>query len=1217
VNPGVGSGVTLAYAASAAELFGYLSGTGTSNVLFRSANGANTAYTYTLPLEVQAKSGETVLDAVSTTVTINPGRIVLTPSNTALVFYRNEPSPNPVFSLLPAPVQVMYSATTLPAGLTFVKTDSRSFTLRGTPTIQSITSNYTILAQDTTGRTYSTQVSMIVNPERIIIDVEGSLSNSGLSSNVPLSPIGFTARFPPYAGFRAITYTWSAPPPSGMQFIRTKNGSNVTAQFATINSSEDLSFGLSLVGSITETQLESFAKNGITSYPITLTGTRSAGGTPLSPALPKVINLSFEETVFFDSSIGPLFVGLPVSNTFYRAKTYFPFPTDSSIAGIDIIDGFIPDGLDASFTMVTQKFSFAGTPVAAGSYAFTLQASNTRGTTAILPVTMSTSNDSLTITASVADTCFNFIQYRDLSNKKEGYYPSPIHYTVTSTANLPATMTGSNLPAGVTLVPSSNGFDLSGLPTEASGVSTAVLTARSLSTAATTTKTVKYLVSPEAFTFRLDPSVNFAFTQNVPFDPVRVTASTFSEQPVIRFASPTIPPALQIGNTGSVVGTMLGSTAGSFAVTAFTPYTSGTKTYSYTVNPDSVLLQPTVFRTVTAPGCNVSIPIDGYSVSAVTVSNYRFSNPFPYGLTFNSTTGLLSGTLSTTLPSNVEFTLIGSAGIVDGSLGGTMTTTNLTTNRAQILRSDYTSSFFPTATTLRVYSSDNNGATWTLVQSNASSVFASTIGTNGSTKYLIPTTSNFLLTSSDGANYSQITYDTTEAEPRASAIVNKPGTSTWWVVGNHLNTEDPPARVAVLYESTNDGATWDVKSEIVEGGFMTRDLNENYMGPLIPYVRGGATLAYKDGVLLVGGTRILRSTDEGDTWSTVGGGFTEEVGSFSLDHETVWVATGSDTYKTGTSIPQSYSSNANTVCYSVDAGLSWTYGTGGFNMNGYDLRYGGNAWMACGRTAVGPNYRQQVRYSFDGVTWALLNAVPSSVVESSLPTSALFRLGALAFDETEWKVVETLSNGSVTLYSHPYDLPMEYGWTATDISGSFSGNPPTDFTRFTSYVAQTIDPGPDITTITFPLPNTGPTFVSPAQSTFIFWQYMPIPSITFLATGATAYFVSPLPTGLVWTPLTRSLSGICVEIGTQTFTVYAKNAAGITSFRVTVIVEVPRIIKQQSGAGAYTSLLRQYTTVNAAQNARDTRAFPTQVRGIGEFASPYPPDVITPSNCPC
>jgi hypothetical protein len=165
-------------------------------------------------------------------------------------------------------------------------------------------------------------------------------------------------------------------------------------------------------------------------------------------------------------------------------------------------------------------------------------------------------------------------------------------------------------------------------------------------------------------------------------------------------------------------------------------------------------------------------------------------------------------------------------------------------------------------------------------------------------------------------------------------------------------------------------------------------------------------------------------------------------------------------------------------------------------------------------------------------------------------------------------------------------------------------------------VAQTIDPGADTTTITFPLPNTGPTFTSPAQTTFVLWQYMPIPTITFLAPGATAYFVSALPVGLTWDPMTRTITGAAVRTGTQTFTVYAQNS-GLTALVITLIVEVPRIIKQQSGAGAYTSLLRQYTTVNAAQNARDTRAFPTQVRGIGEFASPYPPDVITPSNCPC
>jgi hypothetical protein len=230
---------------------------------------------------------------------------------------------------------------------------------------------------------------------------------------------------------------------------------------------------------------------------------------------------------------------------------------------------------------------------------------------------------------------------------------------------------------------------------------------------------------------------------------------------------------------------------------------------------------------------------------------------------------------------------------------------------------------------------------------------------------------------------------------------------------------------------------------------------------------------------------------------------------------------------------------------------------------------------------------------------------------------SLYTLGPLALDKTEWKLI-VAENEGVTLYSRATDYPMEYGWTTTDISGSFLGR--NSGTRFTSYVAQTIDPGADITTISFPFPNTGPTFVSPAQSTFVLWQYMPVPTISFLAVdggGTISYFISPLPAGLTWDPLAHTVSGRCVEIGTQTFTVYAKSAAGITAFPVTVIVNVPRILKQQSGAGAYTSLLRQYTEVNAAQNARDTRAFPTQVSGIGEFASPYPPDVVTPSNCPC
>jgi hypothetical protein len=55
----------------------------------------------------------------------------------------------------------------------------------------------------------------------------------------------------------------------------------------------------------------------------------------------------------------------------------------------------------------------------------------------------------------------------------------------------------------------------------------------------------------------------------------------------------------------------------------------------------------------------------------------------------------------------------------------------------------------------------------------------------------------------------------------------------------------------------------------------------------------------------------------------------------------------------------------------------------------------------------------------------------------------------------------------------------------------------------------------------------------------------------------------------------------------------------------------PFIQRPQISAGAYTSQVRQYTEVNAAQNARDNRVFPAAERNLGEFMAPDAPDVIT------
>jgi hypothetical protein len=330
-----------------------------------------------------------------------------------------------------------------------------------------------------------------------------------------------------------------------------------------------------------------------------------------------------------------------------------------------------------------------------------------------------------------------------------------------------------------------------------------------------------------------------------------------------------------------------------------------------------------------------------------------------------------------------------------------------------------------------------------------------------------------------------------------------------------------------------------------------------------------------------------------------------------VDHETVWIATGSDTYETLSNAAWT-GATANTICYSTDAGLSWTFAANGFNMNGYGVVRGPNAWLAYGLCNAASVYSLTTLASFDGIAWSSIAGVPD-VSGATRPDPLRM---TLAFDETDWKALVPTSSTSIALFSHPYTTPLTSAWTSNDITTQFPGYAAT--TLLSSYVAELVDPGADVTTITFPLPNTGPAFVSPAQSTYAVWQYMPIPRITFSAPGATGYFVSTLPVGLTWDPVTRSVSGACMRIGTQSFIVYATDSSGSTAFTVTMIVGVPRIVRQQSGAGAYTALVRDYTEVAAALNARDTRVFPTQEAALGSFASPYPPDVVTPdNNCKC
>jgi hypothetical protein len=98
--------------------------------------------------------------------------------------------------------------------------------------------------------------------------------------------------------------------------------------------------------------------------------------------------------------------------------------------------------------------------------------------------------------------------------------------------------------------------------------------------------------------------------------------------------------------------------------------------------------------------------------------------------------------------------------------------------------------------------------------------------------------------------------------------------------------------------------------------------------------------------------------------------------------------------------------------------------------------------------------------------------------------------------------------------------------------------------------------------------------------------------------------------------LTATLSGISPTIANQGIVVYAKTAAGYpVSTSITLRTITPFFINPQSGASAYTAILRNDVEANAAQNARDNRTFPEVNPLAGPLMAPRAPDVVTPDNC--
>ncbi len=1215
----------------------------TSRVIFSSTSNNIAAGTQSFVISARDPSG-TVLSNSSNTVTTNVGRFRDLCGNniagTSYTFYKGEPI-SPIYLNAPFAISLPTASPILPTGLTINTVDISSSTITGTPTMTVPQSNYYFLGKATganLGKVVSaSNVSIVVSNERLLLTLSGSPIVSNMEVDTPITRRSVYAAFPPYPSGGTMRWTWSGLPDG----IVVKNNAGVVQSSPFTPS--DASSSLVIEGTPTLAAAQAFQAANISNTTVNFMATRT-------DPLPQISNnvaftFAFGETVLFTSNVvqSTLYKNAPVnqSSNFFTAQTYF-----ASGAGTNISDIFsvtaLPTDLSLSFIPSLARSNLSGTPtVTAGSTAYTIRAINAHGKTRDTTATFSVINDTVTFVP-LADTCFNFIEARPLSNALTGYYPYPITFQASSASGYPLTFDTSDLVTGIDLsftTPTS---------TRLTGSSTIVTPLRNLKIRAKTSVTnvsnfydVSYAVLNDAITFSDVSASSLAFVQNRAITPFQLTATALSERPVISYTSSNLPTGLFLSKTGAVSGTPTVGTGGTFSVTASTGPTTDDVSLTYTVTPDSILF-PITPTTYTYPaGGSVSIDVNAIAYSGKTVSNYTLS-PYVYDLSINSTSGLMSGILSSgvppdpALPAVSGFAVNATAGTLDGSVNVTLTTTNSPFQRfyaMQYVGTDmdtWGGYFYYTdgSSSLGTFNSyPGLGQFPAFATDLAFKNYSTTSNTilipvTGLTSVIGPRPYGDVLRSVNGSPFGSKLFANGESNARPYKAIYNSANDVWYM-GGTITALDSTTRLC-LFQSTDDGDTFSVLSPDGIGLPSRRSpLGTPANSFTNYYTVYGVAFGYSNGVFLLGskpdtpGYPSMKRSTNGTTWVDVSGSFDKEVGNICTDGP-VWVATGSSLYEMGVAssvLPTA----AVTLKYSTDQGQTWNDAAGStHDVVGVDVVYGSNGWLSSGVSVeTSTSIITTLVHSSDGMNWSSVS-IPGLTGTPIIPS--LPEVSSIIFDSyyNLWYVyVKPYYSYDAILYSHPATGDMTTGWTQV-VSGITPFSSYNDGLTYPSRIfgQRFLANGPTNVTFSFATSTSGgPIITSPTQFAYTFYQYVTINPIQVTATGTGTiyYFVvdSELPTGIRFDPITGTFSGVSVQLGQRAFNLYAKDDLGITVVTFQTNTIMPTVIRQQTGAGAWTSLVRQYTIVNAAQNSVNGRVLPATEATLGEFTRPEPPDSVS------
>jgi hypothetical protein len=863
------------------------------------------------------------------------------------------------------------------------------------------------------------------------------------------------------------------------------------------------------------------------------------------------------------------------------------------------------------------------------------------------------------------DICCNFILSRPSSLALTGYYPSNIQFQARAASGKPITFSAPALSGtGLSFSdPSANLVQLIGTAETITPLTTVTVTASAVGTPATASHTFKLAVLNDVITISDVSASSLAFVQNKTIKPVQLSATTLSERPVISFASTDLPAGLSLSTTGLLTGTPTGYTVTppeTFTVSASTGYASQTKTFTFnTVQDNLLIVLPTTTATVSPAFSGVEFDILTYSGA---VGNLTSNDGFgiqPAQSTMATLTitqpDILSGNFANVpvLAPEYRFRLIGQAGSyttvtqVNASTANaptiqhsalvadtlvypqpTITDPPLPVVSGRIVTSTDTPVTFPTAASTELVATGPSNWTTRYTFSNVegpgydlarnSNVFVAVLGSNiirsvdyGVTWSQIDQSNITTVSNVFGLQYSGVSFIFPPspqprlrlAKPTFSAIATDGG-SNWWAIG--MGTMGAAAaawtQVSVVRKSTDNGLTWTDIS-----------LSGTTVSPLILQT---SKASYNQGRLFYTGRQ---------TGATSGVSFQANAFYYAdVSDITTWTkpltTLGEQGAITGIAFSNSTvfavgdASNGTATFVSTDNGTTWSSGTNpnpgpGSITTGYKnvdvfQKYG--RWFLGGKAAG----------------FGVLNS-SSNLTDWEGRTSSVGTYSATTENGITWISVGAGTNIQATKWTS--DGLLINGETITNNIAAGE-----EVKRL--YSDTTVTPSNPTLTFSIPYDASGIGFTSPTQTQYTNWQFVPIPTIDVVATNPVPgkfmyYYASGLPRGLT---LNLDASGIESSItGTssqyndtfQRVVLYAalnpgEGGGGVAAFPITMRTILPTVQKQQTSAGSWTSLVRQYTVVNAAQNSLNGKTLPSTEPPLGEFTRPEPPDAVNVLPCP-